>query len=132
VGLVAGDDHDLGEVVGGRVGRRRGGRDRGVVDDRERRRVNNELGGLHVEPDMGRSGEAPAGGSTVTLTGSGLAGLTTLQVGPTLLGSSAFTVVDDHTVTFTALAEASGVADVIARTPVGFSPIGPASTYTYH
>jgi hypothetical protein len=73
------------------------------------------------------------GGNTVTVTGNGFTGLTSLQVGPTLItaGSGAFTVVNDNTVTCTAPPEASGTVDVIARTPVGFSLLSPADSYTY-
>jgi hypothetical protein len=67
------------------------------------------------------------GGNTVTITGSGLTGL---QVGLTLLtaGSGAFAVVNDNTVTFTAPPEAAGTVDVIAHTPIGFSPLSPVDT----
>ena len=57
---------------------------------------------------------APTTGlNTVTITGSGLTGLTSLQVGPTLLtaGSGAFTVVNNNTATYTAAPEAGGTVD---------------------
>jgi len=68
----------------------------------------------------------------VTVTGSGFTGLTSLQVGMTLLTPDAgLTILDDHTLTFTAPAEPAGQVDVIARTPVGFSEIAPVDAYTY-
>jgi hypothetical protein len=81
-----------------------------------------------VAPASGPAG----GGNTVTVIGSGFTGLTSLQVGMTLLSPGAgVTVVDDHTLTFTAPAGTAGPVDVIARTPVGFSEIAPADAYTY-
>lgn len=69
-----------------------------------------------------------AGGQSVTITGTGLAGATGVAFG----GSSAtFTAVSDTTVTATAPAHSAGAVDVTVTTAGGTSPAVPLDTFTY-
>jgi hypothetical protein len=82
-----------------------------------------------------------AGGTLVTISGTGLSGVTTLQVGTTLLrlANGDFSVLDDHTLRFTTPPAPAGTVDVIARVPQTppmlapeYSQISPAEQLTYH
>ena len=72
---------------------------------------------------------AGAGGSEVTITGTGLIGATSVTFGS--VAAAAFTVVDDTTVTTNAPTQPAGVVDVVVTTPAGSSAIVPADQFTY-
>jgi len=68
----------------------------------------------------------PLGGQTVTIAGAGFTGATGVTFGGT--PATAFTVVDDTTITATTPAHTSGAVDVVVQQPTGDSaPL----TYTY-
>ena len=77
-----------------------------------------------VAPDVGPTG----GGTGVTLTGTDLAGTTSVAFGST--PATSFTVDSATRVTAVAPAEAAGTVDVVATTPGGTTPTG-ADAYTY-
>ena len=69
-----------------------------------------------------------AGGTTVTLSGTGLEGATAVTVD----GQPAtFTVNNDGTITVTLPAHAAGPADIVVTTPGGTSPTGAGARVTY-
>jgi hypothetical protein len=69
-----------------------------------------------------------AGGTLVTVTGSGFTGATDVFFGST---AAAFTVVSDTQLTATAPAHAVGIIDVTVRNPVGTSAASAADQYTF-
>lgn len=79
-----------------------------------------------VSPGSGPS----AGGNTVTVTGTGLAGATAVAFGT--VPATSFTVNSDTSITATVPAGAVGVDDVTVTTPGGTSPISAADQYIYH
>jgi IPT/TIG domain/Cysteine-rich secretory protein family len=80
----------------------------------------------HVSPKAG----ATAGGTTVTITGSGFSnGLTSVMFGTT--AATSFNVVSDTTVTAVAPAHALGAVDVTVTTAAGTSAISAADVFTY-
>jgi hypothetical protein len=81
-----------------------------------------------VSPSSG----AAAGGTTVTITGSGFTGATGVSFGGTLLAAGGFTVNSDIQITATSPAHAPGGVDVRVTTPGGTSPADPAvDTFTF-
>jgi hypothetical protein len=70
----------------------------------------------------------PAGGTTVTITGTGFAGATVVDFGTT--AAAAFTVVNDDTITATSPAGNTAV-NVTVTTPGGTSPVSAASQFTF-
>ncbi|MBT0768317.1 IPT/TIG domain-containing protein [Kineosporia sp. J2-2] len=78
-----------------------------------------------LSPDNG----PVAGGTTVTITGTGFTGATQVTFGGTAAAS--FTVVDDTTITALTPAGQAGDRAVRVVTPVGTSPVSAAATYTY-
>jgi putative cell wall-binding protein len=68
-----------------------------------------------------------SGGSTVTLTGSGLSGTTAVTVGGQ--AATGVTVVNDTSVTFTTPAHAAGATDVVVTTPNGSATLAASFTY---
>jgi len=69
-----------------------------------------------------------AGGTTVTVTGTGLLGVTTVDFGPGNPG----TITADSATSITVTAPSgTGVVDVTATNPFGTSPTSPADQYTY-
>ncbi|MFC8447915.1 IPT/TIG domain-containing protein [Kitasatospora sp. NPDC057223] len=75
-------------------------------------------------------GHGPAaGGGTVTITGTGLAGAGAVNFGGT--PATDVTVVNDLEVTATVPAHAAGTVDVTVTTPAGTSPASAADQYTY-
>jgi hypothetical protein len=77
-----------------------------------------------ISPTSGGAG----GGTTVTVTGSGLTGATSVRFGAS--DANAMTVVSDRQITATSPA-GSGTVDVTVVTPTGTSPISPADQFTY-
>jgi IPT/TIG domain len=75
------------------------------------------------------TGGPTAGGTTVTVTGSGFTGATKVAFG-TLAGKF-LTVVNDHTITVTSPAEAAGTVAVRVTTPNGLSAPVTADLFTY-
>jgi hypothetical protein len=69
-----------------------------------------------------------AGGTTVTITGSGFTGVTAVMFGTT---AATFTFVSDTSITATAPAHAAGAVDVTVTTPIATSPANPADRYTF-
>ena len=79
-----------------------------------------------VSPDAG----PPAGGTAVTITGTGLAGATMVKFGK--LAATSFTVVSGTEVTALAPAEAAGTVDITVTTPGGTTPTDPPDDqFTY-
>ena len=75
------------------------------------------------------TGGTTAGGTTVTVTGSGFTGATKVAFG-TLAGKN-LTVVNDHTITVTSPAEAAGTVAIRVTTPNGLSAPVTADLFTY-
>lgn len=69
------------------------------------------------------------GGETVTLTGTGLTGLTAVLFGT--VSASSIVVVSDTDATVSAPAGVAGVVDVTVTTAAGTSPTSGATKYTY-
>ncbi len=80
-----------------------------------------------VSPSEG----AVAGGTQVTITGSGFTGATAVDFGSSVLGSSQFTVNSDTQITATAPAgtDATGAVNVQVVAPGGTSPVNSGSGY---
>ncbi|MFJ5927672.1 PxKF domain-containing protein [Kitasatospora sp. NPDC092948] len=77
-----------------------------------------------------RAGHGPdAGGNTVTIVGTHLAGARTVRFGST--PATGVTVVNDVTLKATVPAGAGGTVDVRVTTPAGTSAVGAAGRYTY-
>ena len=74
-----------------------------------------------VNPSTGLA----AGGTNVTISGTGLTGATAVTFGGT--PATAVVVVNSNTITATSPAKAAGTYDVRVTTPKGISPIGGAS-----
>jgi YVTN family beta-propeller protein len=72
----------------------------------------------------------PAGGGTVTITGTHFAGASAVSFGST--PATDVRVVNDYTVTATIPAHATGTVDVTVTTPAGTSPATAADQYTYN
>jgi hypothetical protein len=70
-----------------------------------------------------------AGGTVVTITGSGFSGATAVSFGSTAAGS--FTVNSDTSITATAPAQAAGTVDITVTTPSGTSTTSSADRFTY-
>ena len=70
-----------------------------------------------------------AGGTSVTITGTGFAGATAGQFGST--AATSFTVVSDTSITATSPAASSGTIDVTVTTPGGTSPTSSNDQFTY-
>jgi hypothetical protein len=70
-----------------------------------------------------------AGGTAVTITGTGFTGATGVTFGGT--AGTAFTATSDTTVTVTTPAGTAGAADVVVSTPGGNSPTGVLAKFTY-
>ncbi|MBE7520269.1 MAG: IPT/TIG domain-containing protein [Thermoflexaceae bacterium] len=68
------------------------------------------------------------GGTTVTITGSGFTGATSVTFGGT---AATFTVNNSTSITATSPAHSSGTVDVIVTTPAGSSPNTSADNFTY-
>jgi alpha-tubulin suppressor-like RCC1 family protein len=77
-----------------------------------------------VSPATGATG----GGTTVTITGSGFNGATTVRFGAT---SVAFTVISDTQVTATSPANAAATVDITVTTPYGVSTTSTADQFTF-
>ena len=71
----------------------------------------------------------PAGGTTVTITGTGFDGATAVDFGAT--PATSFTVTSPTTITATAPAEAAGTVNVTVTAPGGTSAITGVDQYTY-
>jgi RHS repeat-associated protein len=71
----------------------------------------------------------PAGGATVTITGTGFTGASAVTFGA--VPATGFTVVSDTKITATAPAQTPGVVDVTIATLGGVSPDVPADQYRY-
>ena len=87
-----------------------------------------------VGPFWGVTGLAPgygppAGGTAVTVTGSGFTGATSVKFGAT--AAAGFSVVNDTTITAVSPAHALGLADVRVTTPAGTSSITSADQFAY-
>jgi hypothetical protein len=78
-----------------------------------------------VSPDVG----PVAGGTTVTVTGTGFTGATAVLFGQT--AATAFTVNSGTQITATAPAEPAGGESITVITPIAESLFSPASTYVY-
>jgi hypothetical protein len=78
-----------------------------------------------VSPNSG----AMAGGTSVTLTGSGFTAATTVTFGS--VAATTFSVVSDTQITVTAPPQAAGTVDVIVTTPYGASTPAVADGFTY-
>ncbi|TMF20203.1 MAG: hypothetical protein E6I36_10885 [Chloroflexi bacterium] len=74
-------------------------------------------------------GGLPAGGTAVTISGSGFTGATTVNFGTT--AATSFTVVNDTTITAVSPAHALGAVDIRVTTAGGTTPITPTDQYTY-
>ena len=70
-----------------------------------------------------------AGGTTVTITGSGFTGATKVAFGT--LAATSFTVVSGTQVTAVSPAQAASTYDITVTTPSGTSPVVTADAYTY-
>jgi hypothetical protein len=70
-----------------------------------------------------------AGGTSVTVSGTGFTGATTVNFGVT--AATAFTVDSDTQVTATAPAESSGTVDITVTTPGGTNPTGTSDHYAF-
>ena len=70
-----------------------------------------------------------AGGTTVTIKGTGFTGATVVTFGK--LDATSYTVVSDTKITAVAPAHAAGVITVRVTAPGGVSAAGPAANYTY-
>ncbi|HLN43629.1 MAG TPA: IPT/TIG domain-containing protein [Acidimicrobiales bacterium] len=79
-----------------------------------------------VSPISGPS----TGGTSVTITGTGLTGASAVNFGPNN-PSATYTVTSDSSITATAPAGTVGTADVTVVTPGGTSAISPADQFTY-
>jgi len=75
------------------------------------------------------NGGTSLGGTTVTITGSGLRGATAVDFDST--PATAYTVRNDDSITATAPAESGGTVDVTVTTPLGTSPTSSTDRYTY-
>jgi hypothetical protein len=74
----------------------------------------------------------PAGGNTVTITGTNFTGATAVRFGAVPVPADATFTVDSPTqITVTAPAQAAGVVDITVTTPSGTSPVVAADRYTY-
>ena len=71
----------------------------------------------------------PAGGTAVTITGTGFTGATSVKFGTTAAAS--FSVVNDTTITAVSPAHALGLADVTVTTPAGTSAMLSADQFAY-
>ena len=78
-----------------------------------------------VNPAVGPT----TGGTSVTLTGCGFTGATSVHFGAT--AAPTFTVNSDTKITATSPAHAAGPVDVTVTTPQGTSPTQPGDTFTY-
>ncbi|MFZ0667991.1 MAG: IPT/TIG domain-containing protein [Acidimicrobiales bacterium] len=79
-----------------------------------------------VAPDFGPA----SGGTTVTITGSGFTGATSVDFGPGA-PAAGFTVDSDSQITATAPAESVGTVDVTVTTPISTSSTSSADQYTF-
>jgi hypothetical protein len=77
---------------------------------------------------LGTTSGSTAGGTSVTVSGSGFTGATGVTFGGT---AASFTVRSDGWLTATAPAHAAGTVDVVVTTPSGSSATGAADRYTY-
>lgn len=76
------------------------------------------------------AGGLPAGGTAVTITGTGFTGATSVTFGGT--AATSFTVVSNTSITATSPAHAAGVVDVVVTTGLGTSPTtGTGNDFTY-
>jgi hypothetical protein len=76
------------------------------------------------------AGGLPAGGTVVTITGTGFTGATAVTFGGT--AATTFTVVSNTSITATSPAHAAGVVDVVVTTGLGTSPTtGTGNDFTY-
>lgn len=72
-----------------------------------------------------------SGGSTVTVSGSGLANATGVQFGSSAVGAGSFTIVSDTTITATAPSGPAGVVDVTVTNAAGTSTASSADQFAY-
>lgn len=77
------------------------------------------------------SSTAAAGGAIITAHGSGFTGMTQLKVGSTTVATTAWTLLNDGAVAFTAPAESAGAYHVEVTTPGGTSTHVSADQLTY-
>jgi hypothetical protein len=70
-----------------------------------------------------------AGGTVVTISGSGFTGATAVQFGST--AATSYTILSDTAITAIAPAEAAGTVDITVTTPGGTSATGSADQFTY-
>jgi hypothetical protein len=82
-----------------------------------------------VVTSISPSSGTPAGGTTVTVTGTGFTGTTTVFFGT--IAASSFTVVSDTEITAVSPAQAASARYVFVTTPGGKSAAGTAPKFTY-
>jgi hypothetical protein len=70
-----------------------------------------------------------AGGTVVTIVGSGFTGASTVKFGS--MAATNFTVISDTVIVATATAELAGTVDVTVTTPSGTSATSSADHFTY-
>ena len=87
------------------------------------------LAALPAVSGLGTTTGTTAGGTAVTINGSGFTGATTVSFGK--VAASSFTVVSDTQITATAPAQAAGLVDVQVTTYAGSSAAGAADHFTY-
>ncbi len=90
--------------------------------------VNNTTG-VPVVTAVSPNNGTTAGGTVVTITGSGFTGATAVRFGATVV--TAFTVVSDGQITATTPAHAGGLVDIQVVTPNGTSVITAADQFTF-